>query len=161
MLLQELIPTLQIAIGPVILVSGAGLLLLSMTNLFARVIDRTRQLTNELRAESHDHRESGTAQLHILLKRADLIRGAIALAAISVLLTALLIIFIFISAVLNLSDALLITGLFTACMVCLIVSLILFIADINLSLTALKLEVNSLGDKARCDERARQLGLDL
>jgi hypothetical protein len=30
--LAELIPILQIAIGPVILISGVGLLLLSMTN---------------------------------------------------------------------------------------------------------------------------------
>jgi len=36
----ELIPVLQVAIGPVVLISGIGLLILSMTNRFGRVIDR-------------------------------------------------------------------------------------------------------------------------
>ncbi|WP_345111750.1 DUF2721 domain-containing protein [Candidatus Villigracilis vicinus] len=42
--IQELIPVLQTAIGPVILISGVGLLLLSMTNRLSRVIDRARNL---------------------------------------------------------------------------------------------------------------------
>ena len=39
---SELIPVLQTAIGPVILISGVGLLLLTMTNRLGRVIDRAR-----------------------------------------------------------------------------------------------------------------------
>ena len=42
--LTELIPILQIAVGPVILISGVGLLLLSMTNRLGRAIDRARIL---------------------------------------------------------------------------------------------------------------------
>jgi hypothetical protein len=49
--LTELIPVLQMAIGPVILISGVGLLLLSMTNRLGRVIDRARLLYRELRIE--------------------------------------------------------------------------------------------------------------
>ena len=37
--LHELIPVLQVAIGPVILISGVGLLLLTLTNRFGRIID--------------------------------------------------------------------------------------------------------------------------
>ena len=146
MLLQDLIPILQVAIGPVILVSGVGLLLLSMTNRFGRIIDRTRQLTHELRTATPDHRSSVVAQLRILLRRALIVRAAIAMAALSLLLAALLIIVLFVSAVLQLGFALLITGLFILCMACLISSLVLFISDINLSLMALKLEVGSLED---------------
>jgi hypothetical protein len=36
----ELIPVLQVAIGPVILISGVGLLLLTLTNRFGRAVDR-------------------------------------------------------------------------------------------------------------------------
>ena len=39
--LHELIPVLQVAIGPVILISGISLLLLTLTNRFARTIDNT------------------------------------------------------------------------------------------------------------------------
>ena len=40
MSLKDLLPVLQVAIGPVILISGVGLLLLSMTNRLGRTIDR-------------------------------------------------------------------------------------------------------------------------
>ena len=146
MSLRDLIPILQIAIGPVILVSGVGLLLLSMTNRFGRVIDRARQLTRELRTVAPEHRGSIVAQLRILSRRARIVRAAIAMAALSLLLAALLIIVLFLSAVLQLGFALPITGLFILCMACLITSLVFFISDINLSLMALKLEVGSLED---------------
>ena len=50
--MKELIPLLQTAIGPVILISGVGLLLLSMTNRFGRIIDRSRILAHEMRSGS-------------------------------------------------------------------------------------------------------------
>jgi hypothetical protein len=50
--MKDVIPLLQIAIGPVILISGVGLLLLSMTNRFGRIIDRSRILAQELSALS-------------------------------------------------------------------------------------------------------------
>jgi len=48
--LHELIPVLQVAIGPVILISGIGLLLLGMTNRYGRTIDRARELAQVRRA---------------------------------------------------------------------------------------------------------------
>lgn len=38
--LTELVPILQLAVGPVILISGVGLLLLTLTNRFGRMLDR-------------------------------------------------------------------------------------------------------------------------
>jgi hypothetical protein len=46
--LPTLIPILQLAVGPVILVSGIGLLLVMLTNRFGRIVDRARLLTREL-----------------------------------------------------------------------------------------------------------------
>jgi len=137
MTLQDLIPILQVAIGPVILISGVGLLLLSMTNRFGRIIDRSRQLI-------HDNHASSQAQIAILLRRAHILRAAIALAAVSVLLAAMLIITLFVGAVADFHVVLPVAALFVSCMLALIASLVLFIADLNLSLTALKLEVGTL-----------------
>lgn len=142
--LKDLVPILQIALGPVILVSGVALLLLSMTNRFGRVIDRSRQLAHELHTVAPEHRPSVIQQIHILMKRARIVRAAIVMAALSVLLAALMIIVLFIHALLQLGYALPITILFCACMVCLIAALVLFIYDIELSLKALKLEVGVL-----------------
>jgi hypothetical protein len=139
-----------VAIGPVILISGIGLLLLSMTNRFARTIDRSRQLAREFRTGAPDDQERAVGQVEILMKRAHIIRGAIASASLSVLLAALLIIALFIGALFLLDiTAPLAGGLFVGCMASLIVSLILFIIDINLSLRALKLEIGAIAATAR------------
>lgn len=141
MTLADLIPTLQMAIGPVILISGVGLLLLSMTNRFARIIDRSRLNARELQTAPDGGRHRLHEQLAILSKRARLVRAAIATAALSVLLAALLIIGLFLGILLHINAAALIVTLFVLCLLSLIVSLVLFILDINLSLKALWLEM--------------------
>jgi len=139
--LAELIPGLQVAIGPVILISGVGLLLLTMTNRYGRVIDRSRLLVHELERLAGADREPLLAQLDILMRRAELIRLAILLAGVSVLAAATLIIILFLTALLRLEVAWLISLLFSGCMLALIGSLAAFIVDVNQSLAALKLEV--------------------
>lgn len=139
--LDELVPILQVAVGPVILISGVGLLLLSMTNRLGRVVDRSRSLADILRRVESKERGRLTSELRILSTRARLIQRAITLAALSVLLAAFLVIALFFTALLRLNVALLIIFLFTACLASLIGSLLVFIKDINLSLEALKLEI--------------------
>lgn len=160
MSLTDLIPTLQLAIGPAILISGAGLILLSMTNRFGRVIDRSRQLTNEMRGASGAEREKVLAEVRVLWLRARIVRAGIALAVLSALLAALLIIGLFVAALLTLGAAVP-AGLFVMCMLSLIGALLMFSWDINLSLTALKLEMPAEGVGARgatVDHAPRQLG---
>lgn len=158
---NELIPILQVAIGPVILISGAGLLLLSMTNRYGRVIDRARLLSDALRARQQQQQSGTTApsggaanrspvdtgqfalQLEILTRRARLVRLCITLAVVSVLLASVMIIVLFLAALLHLDAAVLIVLLFTACMGSLIASLVVFLRDINLSLSALELQIQS------------------
>jgi hypothetical protein len=139
--LHELIPVLQVAIGPVILISGVGLLLLTLTNRYGRTIDRSRQLIRELRELGGADRQRLEGQIEILYRRARLIRLSILLAGVSVLLASVLIIVLFLTALLKLEVGLLISLLFIACMVSLIGSLAAFLRDLNLSLGALKLEL--------------------
>ena len=141
MSLSDLIPTIQLAIGPVILISGVGMILLSMTNRFGRVIDRSRQLSRALHCAIESERASIIQQLRILSTRARLVRTGIACGVLSVLLAALLICSLFVGALLQLGIAALTLCLFVFCMVCIIVCLLYFISDINLSLKALSLEM--------------------
>ena len=141
--LSELIPVLQVAIGPVILISGVGLLLLTLTNRYGRTIDRSRSLIRELRELAGADRARLEGQIQILYRRARLIRLSILLAGVSVLLASLLIIVLFLTALWKLEVGLLISLLFIACMVSLSGSLVAFIRDMNLSLGALKLELGS------------------
>src|SRR4030095_8517555 len=100
--LQELIPVLQVAIGPVILISGVGLLLLTLTNRFGRAVDRSRQLVQEMRKLTESDRERLGGQVRILYRRACVIRLSIIMAAVSVLLAAVLIISLFVTALMKL-----------------------------------------------------------
>jgi hypothetical protein len=139
--LNELIPVLQVAVAPVILISGVGLLLLSLTNRFGRAVDRSRQLIRELREASEIDRLRLVGQVDILYRRARLIQVSIIFSTLSVLFAALLIITLFFTALLKLELALWISLLFMSCLVSLILSLLTFIRDIHLSLKALKLEL--------------------
>jgi hypothetical protein len=141
--LRELIPILQVAIGPVILISGVGLLLLSLTNRFARAVDRSRALGREVREVDQAERQRLAGQVEILYRRARVIRLAIIMAALSLLLASVLIIVLFMIALTKSEGGFIIVLLFVCCMVSLIVSLVAFIRDIQLSLHALRLE---LGD---------------
>jgi hypothetical protein len=141
MTLTDLIPTLQLAIGPVILISGIGLILLSMTNRYGRLLDRARRLTGDLQGASETDHIRLIAQLRILSSRAVLVRASITFAALSILLAAVLIISLFLGALLQLNIAAIIVGIFVLGMLSLIISLLLFISDINLSLKALWLEI--------------------
>ncbi|MEI6082816.1 MAG: DUF2721 domain-containing protein [Verrucomicrobiota bacterium] len=140
--LSEIVPVLQTAIGPVILISGTGLLLLTMTNRLGRAIDRARILARELPAQPAAARPKIEAQLRILWRRAKLIRLAIALAAGSALLAAVLIVMLFITALLQVDCTTVIGGLFILCVCSLGCSLAVFIHDINQSLAALRLELD-------------------
>lgn len=143
--ISELIPVIQTAIGPMILISGVGLLLLSMTNRLGRVIDRVRILSHEIDSAPEEIKKHQTEQMIILFQRARLIRLAIALTSISALSAAILIIVIFLLALLKLDLPWLMAGLFIVCMGSLIGALIAFIKDINRTLLALKLEVRGTG----------------
>ena len=138
--LSELIPVLQIAVGPVILISGVGLLLLSLTNRFGRAVDRSRQLSREIRESGATDRLELTRQVDILFRRAELIQLAIILAATSMLFAAVLIITLFFTALFQWELAIPVSLLFICCLASLIASIVMFIMDIRLSLKALKLE---------------------
>ena len=141
MQLADLIPTLQLAIGPAILISGVGSILLSMTNRFGRIIDRSRHITQALRAASEQERPLLLQQIHILSRRARIVRRGVVLAVSSVFMASVFIISLFVAALFQLNMVLVIVVEFVLCMLCLIASLSMYMADINLSLKALWVEV--------------------
>jgi hypothetical protein len=138
--LTQLVPILQLAIGPVILISGVGLLLLTMTNRFGRVLDRSRTLNHEAPASAADA-ATVRAQIDILHRRAGILRLAVILGATTVLLVAVLILVLFVSALRQLEAGWLIVTIFSLSQISLIGSMLAFIRDTNLSLAAVRLEL--------------------
>ncbi len=146
--LVEMIPVLQTAIGPMILISGVGMLLLNMTNRLGRTIDRSRQLVEFLRHCDEDDRRRYNLQLDILWRRAHLLQSAIALIATSALLAALLVIVLFFSVLFKIETAVILSALFILCLSLLIAALVYFLRDVNLTLHALALELG-MDEKVR------------
>ncbi len=137
----QLLPVVQVAVGPAILISGDALLLLVLTNRLGRVVDRSRELNRELRKiEKDDHHIS--KQIDIVFTRARWLRAAIALAGSSALLAASLVITLFVTAVWHLEIGFFVMGLFLGCLLALIAGLTTFMFDVQLSLKALRVELD-------------------
>lgn len=146
--LQEVLPILSHSVGPVILISGVGLLLLSLTNRYGRVIDRSRVLGEVLR-KSGQRDPHIWDQISILRQRAKLLRTSITLLTLSVLCAAILVVGIFIGSVLKVATALFIVLMFCTCLASLVGGLIFFIIDVNRSLAALDMDIDDVRDKTK------------
>lgn len=139
---EKLVPILQLSIGPVILISGVGLLLLTLTNRFGRLVDRTRQLKRELDAGLPPERSGPIhGQIAILLQRARILRLAVLLGTTTVLLASVLMLLLFVSALVHLELTVAIVAVFSLALVALIGSMLAFMHDMNTALAAVRLEV--------------------
>lgn len=130
---------LQLSITPVALISGVGLLLLSMTNRLGRVIDRAREVGRSVATTPGD--ADGAAEIHILFRRARLLQVAIALVATSIFNSVLMIASLFAMNLMSASLSRAVLGLFGLCLACLVLSLVFFLADIFLSIRWLRLSL--------------------
>lgn len=139
--IAELVPVLQTAIGPVILISGLGLLLLTMTNRLSRVIDRSRELLDESGKLFGVDRTRLDREIDVLWRRARYVRVAILFAVSSCLGAATLIILLFLTTLLQIDVPLLVALVFIFSMLSLISSLVFFLLDINETLSALRIEL--------------------
>jgi hypothetical protein len=145
---SQLLPIIQLAITPVILLSGTGMLILSLTNRMARVVDRTRHIAERIRdpdmIDAADRLRDLREQLGILWHRARLLRAAVTCIVLSMLVSCLLVIVIFLGQLLNRPFAWQLAALFIADMGLLISALLVFLRDIFVSLRALDLEVGGV-----------------
>jgi hypothetical protein len=112
-----------------------------MTNRLGRVLDRSRALSREYRSAPPRERRRLESQVEVLWGRAKLLQRAILLAIMSVLLAAIQVIVLFLTALLHWETAGLIGALFVTGMLSLIASLVLFLVDLDRSLAALRLEL--------------------
>jgi hypothetical protein len=141
MTISELIPVLQMAVGPVVLISGVGLLIGSLTNRLGRVVDRGRVLTHELHGPPELIRPCTREQIKILIRRAQLLKRSIVLAVLCVLFVSVLIIALFFIAALKVEAVWLVGSLFLATVGALLLSLVSFLQELNLALKVFMLDL--------------------
>ena len=135
------IQALQGSIAPCVLISGGGLLLLSLSNRLARPIERIRHLCDIIKAHPTKDHQAAKEQIEILYKRCEHLRAAIACIILSISLVSFIVLLLFMGTFYNWPVTLLINILFIASLLLLTVSMIFFFLDIHGSLDSLKIEI--------------------
>jgi hypothetical protein len=144
---SDIVGALQTAVSPVVLISGVGLLLLTMTNRLGRLVDRARALSAQLKGGTAPDSDAVHAQLRILSQRGRLLRRSIASAGFCILFAALLIISLFVTKLAGHEVQWLYAAFFFLSLICLIFSLVDFIRDVYRALEATALEVGEDWEK--------------
>lgn len=134
-----MIKLLQTAISPIVLISGVGLLLVSLNNRMGRIIDRSRFLVEEIEAGKADKQKH--TQIRILYKRSRIMRISITFISLTIFFASIMILMLLLGyfTLVNIFSFFIIC--FVAAVICLILAVLLFLVDISLNLKALKLQV--------------------
>lgn len=138
----DLLRIIQSAIAPVVLISGVGLLLLTLSARLGRIVDRTRLVAGARRDASDEERAALNTQLAVLRHRARLIRLALALSASSVAFVSLLIVMLFLGLLLGRNMTVPCTLLFTGALLSLVTAMLVFVRELFEALTALDLSID-------------------
>ncbi len=130
--------SMQLALGPVFLLNGIGVLLAMMTARLARIVDRARGLEERLRTAV----EPEAAELHMTLavtsRRGRLVNRAITLATVAALLVATIVALLFATVFVTFPTGPVVAVLFVICMVALVSSLWCFLMEVRIATYSLR-----------------------
>src|SRR5258708_4306697 len=127
----------QLAVAPVFLLSGVGVILTVLTNRLARIVDRARSLETALPGTAVDAVAEVQAELRTLSRRAGLIHRAITLSTSCALLICLVIVALFVGVALGRDLSMFIVVLFIAALCAFIGGLIAFLLEIRAATSSL------------------------
>ena len=131
---------LSAAVTPLVLISGIGLILLSLVNRYNHAIDRTRQLHNT----PHENKElfnRRQKQVNHMYRRCQLLQRSIGFLVFSVACSGIIILLSLTQLVTGISFDGLKTMLLFLGILALVLSILLFFLDIRLSMKALDIEL--------------------
>ena len=132
---------LQLSVSPVVLISGVGLLLLSVTNRLGRAIDRSRMLANELDDKDVNMGRAAKEQLRIMICRAEFLRLSVSMTVASIFFSCVMILFLFVLIFFDTRWEYEVLAAFCLSLLSLLGSMVYLLLDVYLSLKALKIEV--------------------
>lgn len=130
---EGLAKAIQLSVAPVFLLAGISGLLGVLSNRLARIIDRGRQLQEQTRDGSVAISREARQELQLQKRRMGLMLKAIELATFTILLVALVVAIVFVSAVARIDLALLVVPLFVLAMVCLMLAVVLFLREVQIA----------------------------
>jgi len=141
--IEELIKVLQASIAPVVMISGVGLLLLTLTNRLGRTIDRIRDLCDQFEEKPGENSGVLKQQVGILYTRCRYLRTSIVLAISCIMCVSTIVIALFSMHIFQINLISLVVVLFETGLLALIFSLVTFLMEVWAALASVKLEINS------------------
>jgi hypothetical protein len=131
---------IQLALGPVFLISGVGITLSMLTARLARIVDRARTLEDRRDATTDEARIADIDQdLRYIVRRTRYINGAIIMSTLSAFFTALVVMLLFASAFSPLNVGALIAILFVMSLLGLVVSFAMFLVEVRVATRSLRI----------------------
>lgn len=135
---EGLAKAIQLSLAPVFLLAGVSGLLGVFTNRLARIIERARVLQDQRRDAPIATGRQVCRELQIQKHRMELVMRAIQCCTVTVLLVALVVSLVFLSAVARLDLALMVVPLFVAAMLFLMAAVLLFLREMQVAADQLR-----------------------
>jgi hypothetical protein len=132
---------IQLALAPVFLLSGIGVMLGVLTNRLARIVDRARKVEDSLHQATAPDVPAARDQLRIASRRARFINASITLCTVAALLIALVVALLFASTFMSGDLAVHIATLFVLAMLALVGALVAFLVEVRIATAALRIGV--------------------
>jgi hypothetical protein len=129
---------MQLALGPVFLLNGVGVLLAMLTARLARIVDRARLLEARLPVAADAEAAELDGVFKVIGRRARLVNRAITLATVALLLVAAVVALLFAGAFLTVPTGVLVAVLFVLCMGAVVGALCCFLIEVRISTHALR-----------------------
>jgi hypothetical protein len=129
---------IQLAVAPVFLLTAVGTIIGVLSTRLGRAVDRSRLLEDRLRQLSPEGQKGVRWELDLLSRRVRLVYAAIVLSVICALFVGLLIAVAFVDAFINIDLSKFIGLLFIGAMLAFILSLLVFLREIFLAVTAVR-----------------------
>lgn len=134
----EFSATLSDALAPVTLISGVGLLLVSMSARYCHATSRIRQLLAERKEESEDFHEEIDQSIDLIYKRASLLKTGILTLMISAAFSSLQVLIIVIERLFSLMKS----TMLLASVIFIVISSCIYVSEVQVSVKALGLTVH-------------------
>jgi small-conductance mechanosensitive channel len=138
---------MQLALGPVFLLNGVGVMLAMLTTRLSRIVDRARTVEERLPQSQGGELAEIRRVLAVTRRRARLMNRAITLGTVAALLVALIVALLFLAAFLTFPIGHTIAVLFVTCMGALIGSLWCFLVEVRVATAALRIGTYKLREE--------------
>jgi hypothetical protein len=137
---NDIAHVIQLAIAPVFLLSSLGTILAVLAARLARIVDRTRTLVDRREKAGGATQPRVEEELHVLMRRRNLVNSAIGAGVVAALLVCLLIAVAFLGSLVEVHTGAALAALFVLAMLAYVAALVLFLREVLMASRSMHVE---------------------